>query len=163
MAVGRIRTLVSATPGTDDIHIQKPGRESSARGRGQENVAGIQIRMTDVVAVKLVEKFSDGGKETGALCDAGAAGEMLYKIPTFGNEDRDHFDAAKQAGRIKNDRFDPRSGDFSLRQSLAGPDFTKSATGAEVKIPGHSPPPATMGTGSDHPGFSVTERRSKHG
>ena len=127
-------------PETDHVDIQKPGGESPARSVSEEDIPGIQVWVSDAVAVKLVEEFSDGGKKSGPLRGPGAAGEVLHKIQTVGNQRSDHLDPVPGAGRIENHRFDPGSGDFDPRQSLAGPDFAKGPVGAEIKIPGHVSP-----------------------
>ena len=161
MTVGPIHRLTVGLLEANDINIQEPRGEPPPGGWRQEDIARVQIRVVNALLMELAKKSADRGKNPGPLRGSGSSRKITDKILAAGNKGGDHLDAPKRSGGVKEDRLNPRSGNFHPGQALAGTDFAKGAAGTRVKIPGQTTPPSAMGAGSDHPGSSAVQGRRK--
>jgi len=97
----------------DGIDVEEIGGPAGAGGC-EKDVAGVEVGVTDPVAVELGEKFADGGEEAGADGGGGSAGEGLDKVLALGDLAGDDLEPVEGAGGVEDDRLDSRRGNFDF-------------------------------------------------
>jgi hypothetical protein len=88
------------------IHIKEPCLGILLKRSGQENVAGIEVGMTDSLPGAVLKKPSDGRKDSGTICRLGACRKEGGKITAFGEIGGDNVDPPQGADRIKKNGLD---------------------------------------------------------
>jgi hypothetical protein len=114
----------------------------------QENVAGIEVGMTDSLAGAVLKKPSDGRKDSGTIGRLGACRKEGGKITAFGEIGSDDVDPPQGADRIKKNGLDLRSGNFFFGKGGGTINFTTGPAGIEVEVACEFSTKTSMHTGT---------------